>query len=131
MRIAIYENLPPGGAKRAAYELGRYLAGRHEVDLYQLSVTDNRVFDLRPRVKQVYVYPFHPLRGMLNTRLEAGHLAPRSYTLFWPLRALHRRIAADLSGRGYEVVIVHNVYMPQSPFLLRRLACITSVHFIL
>ena len=129
MRIAIYENLPPGGAKRAAYELGRYLAGRHEVDLYQLSVTDNRVFDLRPRVKQVYVYPFHPLRGILNTRLEAGHLAPRSYTLFWPLRALHRRIAADLSGRGYDVVLAHTDAMTQSPYLLRWLPRVPTVYF--
>src|SRR5579864_1256360 len=129
MRIAIYENLPPGGAKRAAHELGRYLASRHEADLYQLSVTDNRAFDLRSLVRRVYSYPFRPLRGLLEARLRTGHLAPRSYTLFWPLRALHRRIAADISRRGYDVVLAHTDAMTQSPYLLRFLGRIPTVYF--
>ena len=86
MRIAIYENLPPGGAKRASFEFGRFLAQRHEVDLYRLSITDNRAFDLAPLVHQVYTYRYAPLGGLLDARLTGGHFAPRSYTLFGPLQ---------------------------------------------
>ena len=121
MRIAIYENLPPGGAKRASFEFGRYLSPRHEIDLYRLSIMNNRLFDLAPLVKQVYEYPFAPLGGLLNDRLRQGHFAPRSYLLFRPLRRLHRRISQDIRRRGYDVVLAHTDAMTQSPYLLRWL----------
>lgn len=129
MRIAIYENLPPGGAKRASFEFGRYLAARHQVDLYRLSLTDNRAFDLAPLVRQVHVYPYRPLFGLLDRRLAAGHNAPRSYTLFGPLRRLHRRIASDLSGRDYDVVLAHTDAMTQAPYLLRWLRGTRSIYY--
>ena len=129
MRIAIYENLPPGGAKRASFELGRFLAARHEVDLYRLSITDNRVFDLAPFVHQVYPYRFAPLGGLLDSRLARGHYAPRSYTLFGPLRRLHRKIASDLRGHAYDVVLAHTDAMSQAPYLLRWLGDVPSVYY--
>ena len=129
MRIAIYENLPPGGAKRASFGFGCYLAGHHEVDLYRLTITDNRMFDLAPLVRRVFVYPFAPFGGLLDARLNDGHFAPRSYTLFGPLRRLHRRIAADLRGRGYDVVLAHTDAMTQSPYLLRWLAGQRNIYY--
>jgi glycosyltransferase involved in cell wall biosynthesis len=129
MRIAIYENLPPGGAKRASFEFGRFLAQRHEVDLYRLSITDNRAFDLAPLAHQVVTYRYAPLGGALNARLAGGHYAPRSYTLFGPLRRLHRRIAADLRQRAYDVVLAHTDAMTQGPYLLRWLGDVPSVYY--
>ena len=129
MRIAVFENLPPGGAKRAAYEFGRYLAPRHAVDLYQLSTTSTRAFDLGPLVHAVYRYRYAPLFGLLDQRLAQGHLAPRSVTLFRPLRAVHRRIAADLGRRGYDVVLAHTDAMTQSPYLLRWLPAGLGIYY--
>lgn len=129
MRIAIWENLPPGGAKRAAFELGRALAGRHEVDLYRLNVTNSRAFDLRPVVRNVYDYPYRPAFGLFDARLAQGRLAPRSLTIFGPLRRLHRRIAADMRQRDYDIVLAHTDGMTQSPYLLRWLEPRPSVYF--
>lgn len=129
MRIAIYENLPPGGAKRTSFELGRYLSRRHQVDLYRLAISDNRLFDLAPLAHQVYEYPFAPLRGLLDTRLKQGHFAPRSYVLFRPLRRLHRRIAADIARRGYDLLLAHTDAMTQAPYLLRWLGNVPSVYY--
>src|SRR5438093_6113233 len=129
MRIAIYENLPPGGAKRASFGFGCYLAGHHEVDLYRLTITDNRMFDLAPLVRRVFVYPFAPFGGLLDARLNDGHFAPRSYTLFGPLRRLHRRIAADVRGRGYDLVLAHTDAMTQSPYLLRWLKDVQTFYY--
>jgi glycosyltransferase involved in cell wall biosynthesis len=129
MRIAIYENLPPGGAKRVSFEFGRQLARRHEIDLYRLSITDNRAFDLAPFARQVFSYAFAPLFGRLDGRLKGGHFAPRSYTLFAPLKRLHRRIAGDLRRRGYDVVLAHTDAMTQSPYLLRWLEGVPSVYY--
>ena len=129
MRIAIYENLPPGGAKRTSFEFGRFLSSRHQIDLYRLSITNNRLFDLAPLVKQVYEYPFAPLRGLLDGRLKQGHFAPRSYVLFRPLRHLHRLISQDIRRRGYDVVLAHTDAMTQSPYLLRWLDTVPSLYY--
>jgi glycosyltransferase involved in cell wall biosynthesis len=119
MRIAMYENLPPGGAKRTAYEFGRQLAQRHSVDLYRLSIASTGTFDLSPLAAQVYEYDYSPFFGLLNRRLAQGRLAPRSATLFYPLLRLHRQIARDLVARGYDAVLAHTDAMTQSPYLLR------------
>jgi glycosyltransferase involved in cell wall biosynthesis len=129
MQIAIYENLPPGGAKRAAYEFGRYLAQRHTVDLYQLSTTSTRAFDLAPHVRDCYRYPYRPLFGLLDRRLRQGRLAPRSLTMFRPLRAVHRRMASDLRRRSYDLVLAHTDSLTQSPYLLRWLPQSVGVYY--
>jgi glycosyltransferase involved in cell wall biosynthesis len=45
------------------------------------------------------------------------------------LKRLHRRIAADIRSRGYDVVLAHTDGMTQSPYLLRWLAGTPSVYF--
>jgi glycosyltransferase involved in cell wall biosynthesis len=129
MRIAVYDNLPPGGAKRAAYEFGRRLARDHQVDLYQLSTTSRRAFDMSNHVRRVYRYPYAPLFGLLNARLARGRLAPRSITLFGPLREVHARIARDITQRGYDIVLAHTDAMTQSPYLLRWLPAGVGVYY--
>ena len=129
MRVAVYDNLPPGGAKRAAYELGRRLARDHEVDLYQLSTTSREAFDLSTDVRNVFRYQFAPFFGLLNQRLARGHLAPRSLTMFAPLRALHARIARDMIERSYDIVLAHTDAMTQSPYLLRWLPRGVGVYY--
>jgi glycosyltransferase involved in cell wall biosynthesis len=129
MRIAIYENLPRGGAKRAAYEHGRYLAARHEIDLYRLSTTPTDALDLAPHVRRTFTYRFSPLRGALDARLARGKLAPRSYTVFGPLKRVHRRIAADIAHRGYDVVLANVDSYTQAPHLLRFVRSVPTVYF--
>lgn len=129
MRIAIYENLPPGGAKRAAYEHGRFLAARHEIDLFRLSTTPTDAFDLAPLARQTFTYRFSPLHGGLDARLERGSLTPRSYKLFRPLQRVQRQIAADIAGRGYDVVLAHIDSYTQAPRLLRWIPSVPTVYF--
>jgi glycosyltransferase involved in cell wall biosynthesis len=131
LRIAVYENLPPGGALRASYEIGRHLLRRgHEIDLYRLSTYTNKgSFDLGPLANQVRTLPFEPLFGSLDGRLREGHLAPRSYTLFGPLQRLHRKLAEQIRTGGYDVVLVHPDAMTHSPYLLRWLGGVPSVYY--
>ena len=123
MRLAIYENLPPGGALRTSYEIGRRLLAKgHQIDLYRLGTyTKKGPFDLAADGVTTRVMPYRPLRGALDSRLRDGHLAPRSYTLFWPLKRLHRALAAEMSSKGYDVILVHPDAMTHAPYLLRWL----------
>jgi glycosyltransferase involved in cell wall biosynthesis len=129
MRIAIYENLPLGGARRASYELGRRLCRTHDVDLYRLSAYDSGELDLAPSVSNAHVVPYRPLLGLLGRRVDAGHLAPRSYTMFGPLKRLHRRLAAQIDSAGYDVVLAHTDAMTQSPYLLRWISRTPTVYY--
>jgi glycosyltransferase involved in cell wall biosynthesis len=99
------------------------------VDLYRLGAYESGDLDLSPHAKQAYVYTYSPLFGLLEERIKHGRLAPRSYTCFAPMKRLHRRIAADIRSRGYDVVLAHTDGMTQSPYLLRWLAGTPSVYF--
>lgn len=131
MRIAVFENLPPGGALRSAYEIGRQLAERgHEIHLFRLSVpADKGPFDLAPISQSVYVESFRPLWGALDGRLDHMSLAPRSYTLFGPLRRAHRRLATRIRAGDFDAVLMHQDALAQSPYALRWLDRLPTVYY--
>jgi glycosyltransferase involved in cell wall biosynthesis len=131
MRIAIYENLPPGGALRSSYHLGLELLRRgHQLDLFRLSTyAEKGSFDLAPHAHSVRVVSYRPLAGTLDARLRAGHLFPRSYTLFGPLRRLHRRLAAEINAGDYDAVLAHPDAMTYAPYLLRWLAGTPTLYY--
>jgi len=131
LRIALFENLPPGGALRAAYEMGRELVARgHELHLYRLSVPVNKgPFDLAPISTSVHVLPFKPLGGALDRRMRQLKLAPRSYTLFEPLRRAHQRLARQIRRDGHDVVFLHHDALTQAPYVLRWLDGLPTVYY--
>jgi len=131
MRIAIYENLPPGGALRVSYQVGRELLARgHQVDLFRISTYgDKGSFDLAHEAGLTRVAPYRPLWGMLDERLRTGHLFPRSYTLFGPLKRVHRQLAAEIRAGGYDVVLVNPDAMTKSPYALRWLDGVPTVYY--
>jgi len=129
MRIAIYENLPFGGAKRAAFEFARWLAAEHEIDLYRLDTSAAGSLDLAPLAKHVYTYRFSALFGLFDDRLKRGKLTPRSYTMFGPLIRVHRRMARDIDARGYDVLLAHTDGYTQAPHLLGHVWRVPSVYF--
>jgi glycosyltransferase involved in cell wall biosynthesis len=120
MRIAVYHNLPSGGAKRALCEMARRLAGIHHLDVYTPSTADHGFCDLRPHCDQHVVFPYVPLPlarrpfGRLNQGIRALEL--------FRLRTLGRRIAAQIDAAGYDAVFVHHCRYGQAPALLRFLA---------
>ena len=131
MRIAVYENLPPGGALRSSYHLGLELLRRgHQLDLYRLTTyADKGSFDLGPHAGSVQIAAFRPLAGSLDARLKEGHLFPRSYTLFGPLKRLQRRLAAKIRAGGYDAVLAHPDAMTYAPYVLRWLDGIPTVYY--
>ncbi len=131
MRIAVYENLPPGGALRVSYQIGHELLMRgHQVDLFRLSTyADKGSFDLAQEAGVTRVAPYRPLWGALDERLRTGHLFPRSYTLFGPLKRVHRQLASEIRAGGYDVVLVNPDAMTRSPYALRWLDGVPTVYY--
>ena len=119
LRIALYHNLPIGGASRTVSETVRRLAEAHHVDLFRPSTATSSSVDFAPYVNEVIEFPFEPsslLRspfGRLNNALRLLDL--------WRIEALGRRAARAIDGRGYDAVLVHPCALSQSPAVLRYL----------
>jgi len=116
MRVAIYHNLPSGGAKRALFEYIKNTAAEVEYDLYRIDDPINEDFlDLRPLVNQVYSYPPNDItipRYLKGVRMIEPFLRLRR------LVALQQKIAQDIDAKGYDLVFVHHCRITQSPALL-------------
>lgn len=119
LRIAIYHNLPSGGAKRALFEMVRGLAPEHELHGYSLSCAEHTFADIRPFLSSNYVELFKP-RATL--RRPFGRLNQLVYLRdLLRLDRLDRALAERIDSAGYDVVLVHHCRYRQSPALLRFL----------
>jgi len=124
MKIAVFYNLPAGGAKRVVYEELKYLSSMHRVDTFEIKNTSN-FLDIGKYVTNRNIYKFSStpkyLKGILS-RFEKDF-----YELYF-LRALHKKIASAIDHGGYDAVLVHPDLMSESPYLLRYLNT-PSVYF--
>ncbi len=126
MKIAVYHNLPSGGAKRALYETARRLTGRHQVDVFTVSEANHEYCDLRPFVHQHHVFGFRPLPpfpspfGMLNHGARTGDILR--------LRSVQRAIAHQINHGNYDAALVHGDQYTQSPLLLQYLR-VPSIYY--
>jgi len=126
MRIAVYHNLHSGGAKHSTYEIVKWLAARHQVDLYCPSTADADFFDLQESVEENIVFEFKPGRlfhsplGRLNQLVRWRDLAR--------LEKTQRLIAAEIDQRGYDVAYVQPCQFTQHPSLLSYLQTPSLYH---
>ena len=115
MKIAVFHNLPAGGAKRTVYEQVKYLSRHHDVHLFQLFGTNEKFLSLRPFVKSVHTYPF---------RLSSNRLVS-DYQKFFILPQIHKKMAQDINA---AVALIHADLYTQAPHILRYLK-IPSLYF--
>jgi glycosyltransferase involved in cell wall biosynthesis len=127
VRIAVYHDLPSGGAKRTLQELSRRLAARHQLDVYTLSSADHEFADVRPFAAHHHVIPFGPL-PLLSSPFGRLNQVVRSLDLV-RLQSRARRVARQIDAGGYDVAFVHPCRFEQSPGVLRHLRRTPSVYY--
>ncbi len=117
MKIAIYYNLPFGGAKRVVREhvRGLKLLG-HYVDIYTLKHAPD-IFDPEILADKTFFYQFSVRQGSIPF---LSRLA-KDIQVFFSLRNLHQKIAYDIDNHNYDIVLVHSDWLTQAPFILRFL----------
>ena len=122
MRIALYHNLPSGGAKRFVHDEVRELARRgHEITEFTTTLADRATLDLAPWVVAQHVCDA-PAPAFTQRRLPM--IAPYVHavqltTLLRRTRDVDRRIAADIDAQGYDVVLAQDSQIVPTPYLLR------------
>ena len=117
MKIAVYHNLPSGGAKRTLYEALRNLSIRHEFDVYSTSLANQTYADLGPFAKLNKVYPFSPGK-LYNSPFGRFNMLVRSRDLT-RIDQLNQSIAADLDRGKYDLILVHPCQIEIAPSILR------------
>lgn len=105
MRVALFHNLPSGGAKRAVCEWTRRLAPTHVVDVYSLSTADQAFCDVRPLVHAHCALPFRPHRTFGSPLGRVNRL--QHWRDLRTLTRLGGQIAAAINRGGYDVAFAH------------------------
>lgn len=126
MRIAVFHNLPPGGAKRAVFELVRATATDHAYDFFRIDLGSADRWPDQVGHQDIGQFSHkvvtRTLRGIGST--SDGWRIPTVEAVV----RLHRRIAADIDEGGYDLAFVHHDQYLSSPALLRWLRT-TSVYY--
>jgi glycosyltransferase involved in cell wall biosynthesis len=127
MKIAVYHNLPSGGAKRALLEFTSRMSGRHHLDVFSLTSADHGFADLRPFVHKYRTFEFRPLPLMQSPfgRINNG---ARILDLF-RLARVNRSVARKIDASGYDVAFVHPCRFENSPSVISELGRIPTVFY--
>lgn len=118
MRLAVYHNLPSGGAHRSVLGFCEELGRRHEIAIFTLGSADQEML----RDEDL---------GFPVTRLDFRWQPPRRGRLYlndWRRRAnlaaldrANREAATMIDGRGYNVVLVDGCRFTFAPQILQYL----------
>ncbi len=119
MRLAIYHNLPSGGAKRALFEMVFRLAAEHDLTEFSLTSADPNYCNLRDFVNHQHIFDFTPIS---LARSPFGRINPllRSIDLL-RLCNIQKKIAKIIDEGKYDLVFIHGCRFGQTPALLQYL----------
>ncbi len=116
MKIAIFHELPRGGARRAINSFAAELTKTNLVDLY--IVEDKEVIKERKNFRKVYFYRFVPEEW--KGKNWKARLYKDTIELF-KIYKLHRNIARIIDAKKYDVVLVSASRFIEAPFIMRFL----------
>jgi glycosyltransferase involved in cell wall biosynthesis len=113
MKIGVFHNLPPGGAKRVLFNQVKDISKRHELVLFEYKQTDEDFLDIRPFFNKINKYAF--------SFYQQQNRVVRDYKNFLQLKYLNKSIAEDIKKSGVDVCLIHPDKYTQSPFILSYL----------
>jgi glycosyltransferase involved in cell wall biosynthesis len=125
MKIAVYHNLPSGGAKRMMYEIIRHLSEVHEFDVFTYNSSNHDFADIRPYVKNHQQFDFKT-SGLFSSPFGRFNQLVRLVDLI-RIQNLDRKIAAVIENGQYDLVWVNPCQIQNSPSILRHIKKIPSV----
>jgi len=116
MKIAVFHNLPSGGAKRALHGNVNFLAKDHEIDVFVPSTANEDYLPLKHIVDDLNIYPVkNTLSGFLFSAIK---YRPSKVSLK-DLEITQKRIANDINEGDYDIVLVEQDRHTMAPFFLK------------
>lgn len=124
MKIAIYHNLPSGGAKRHTLEQVRELTRRgHELVEVAPNTADLAYCSFAPYVARRVVWDFQPARQLQRRLPFVGPYvhAIQGLATLRRLDRLNGAIARAIDAEGFDVVVAKDCHLAMNPPILRYL----------
>lgn len=118
MKIAVFHNLPSGGAKRTLYSFVKYLAkSGHLVDVFVPSTANENFLPLKDFANKVSVFPVRKtIAGLIYSTLR--YVPPINISLR-DLERTEKEIADVINKKDYDVVFSEQDRYTMSPFFLK------------
>jgi len=120
MKIAVFHNLPSGGAKRALYGYVDYLDKEgHEVDVFVPSTANEEFLSLKNCANSLKIFPVEKTsRGYLYSSLKYVPPFIKSISL-WDLEKTQKEIAEEINAADYDLVFSEQDQFTMTPFFLK------------
>jgi len=118
MKIAVFHNLPSGGAKRVLHGYVKYLGSAgHVVDAYIPSTADEDFLPLKDIASNVSIHPVRrTFKGMVYSTIR---YVPPVWLSLRDLELTERKIADEINGKDYDVVLCEQDRATMAPFFLK------------
>lgn len=118
MKIAIFHNLPSGGAKRALYNNVDFLAREHEIDVFVPSTANEDYLSLKEIVNNLNTFEVkNTFIGFLFSSIK---YFPDRVALT-DLEKTQKKIAEAVNKEDYDVVFCEQDRYTMAPFFLKYL----------
>jgi glycosyltransferase involved in cell wall biosynthesis len=120
MRIAVFHNLPSGGAKRSLYNFVKYLKSiGNQIDVHIPSTANENYLPLKDIVDGFHVYPVRRTApGLIKSSVR--YVLP-PYQSLADLEWTQKRIAEAINAGPYDVVFSEQDQFTMTPFVLQHL----------
>ena len=115
MKIALFQNLPDGGALRTVYEQVKGLSKKHTVDCYCFKYPNYK--DISKYFHKIYTNDFR----IDNNKSGFLKRIKEDYKNLITLRLVHKSIAKKINSQKYDIALIHTDMWTESPFVLRYL----------
>jgi glycosyltransferase involved in cell wall biosynthesis len=120
MKIAVFHNLPSGGAKRALYGFVKYLTkSGHLIDVFVPSAADENFLPLKEIVNKVNVFPIKKTFGGLIYSTFRYIPPIRMSICLRDLEKTEKKIADIINNKDYNIVFSEQDQYTMSPFFLK------------
>lgn len=119
-KMAVFHNLPSGGAKRALYGFIKYLTKcDHHVDVFVPSTANEEFLPLKEVAHTVKTFPVRKtIRGSVYSSFY--YIPPiKEKISLRDLENVEKEVATEVNEGGYDVVLCEQDQFTMSPFLLR------------
>jgi glycosyltransferase involved in cell wall biosynthesis len=116
MKIAVFHNLPSGGAKRALFGNVTFLSKKHEVDVFVPSTANENYLPLKDIVNNLRIFP---VKNNIPSFLYSTMKYFPSKISLSELKITQKRIANEINRGEYDVVLSEQDRFTMSPFILK------------
>lgn len=104
MKIAVFHNLPIGGAYKYFIETSRYLSVKNKLDLFTF-----KNYRYPKYFNNKYIYKLKKTKNII------GYI----FQCLIELKEKSKEIAKIINSNNYDLVIINQCYITQSPYLLK------------